>query len=242
MVILLAASVAFAAPATDHTVRIDLFEDDTSPDKPDWKAARVGAWTKPYIGWTIDAGHGDGVVDFGDVRFRDEVVTGHKDVDVVMVIRINGIDDYNWVTWAPQTDLEVNLLIASRPKDSSYISSDPSTRIWEDQPGFYLWDHEITNLKVVGLPYSSQTKIEVVWLAVTGSHDSMAPHMLTHCVGTDLVIDQSGTISPFTCGGTDLKLVAVGSQLFQPFPSAYEVDWILPREVGPMEAFPSPVP
>ena len=213
------------APNTGH-VAVDIFQDDPSPDKPDWEAARKGQWTKPYIPWTIDAGQGDGVVEFGDVRFRDEVVTGHPDVDVVMTIRVNGVDDYIWVTW----DQEVNLFLASQSRDSSYVSSDPSTRIWEDQRGFYLFDHEITNLTVTGLPYSSQTRIEVVWLAVTGTHDSMASHGLTHCVGTDLVIDKSGAVTPFICGGTDLRLVAVGSQLIRPFPSAPEVAPAMPTE------------
>lgn len=225
LALLLAASVALAAPVTDHTVQVDLFQEDPSPDKPDWEAARRGPWTKPYIPWTIDAGQGDGIVDFGDVRFRDEVVTGHDEIDVVMVVRVNGIDDYSWVTWNPQTDLEVNLQLASRPKDPNYISSDPSTRIWEDQPGFYLFDHNITNLTVTGLPWSNQTTIEVIFLAVVGVHDSMASHRLTHCVGSVIVPGKE-----VVCGGTDLKLMPFGGLLFRPFPNAPEVAPAMPTE------------
>lgn len=225
----LLASIALATGAS-HTSSIDLF-DDGNPDAPDWDAARRGPWTKPYIGWTIDAGQGDGVVDFGDVRFRDEIVTGHADVDVMMIVRINGIDDYNWTYW----DEEVNLRLASQPKDSNFISSDPSTRVWEDQPGFYLWDHKITNLKIVGLPYSSKTTIEVVWLAVAGTHDSMASHGLTHCLGTDIDAHRFSYI----CGGTDLKLMVIGWQVILPFPSAPEVVPTSPREKSPLDDLPS---
>lgn len=204
-------TIALAADAS-HTTSIDLFEAG-QPGAPDWDAARRGPWTKPYIGWTIDAGQGDGVLDFGDVRFRDEFVTGRNDIDVVMTVRINGIDDYNWIPW----DEEINLRLASQPYDPSYVKADPSTRMWRNQPGFYLWDHEITNLQIVGLPWSSRTTVEVVWLAVTGAHDSMASHGLTHCVGTN--IDRTPEAS-FMCGGTDLKLMVIGSQVIQAFPTA----------------------
>lgn len=223
LLIELATLSAFAAPAAPVTsmpalgtghVRIDLFEDDLSPDKPDWDAARRGPWTKPYIGWTIDAGQGDSIVEFGDVRFRDEVITGNESIDVVMTIRINGIDDYDWTYW----DEEVNLRLASQPKDASYISSDPSTRVWEDLLGFYVWDHEITNLKIVGLPYSMETLIEVIFMGVVGTHDSMAPHRLTHCVGSVIVPGEE-----VLCGGTDLKLLPFGGVTFRPFPSAPDV-------------------
>lgn len=214
--LLATSATALAAPATEHATSIDLFE-DTIPGKPDWKAARRGAWTKPFIGWTIDAMQGDGTIDFGDVRFHDEVVTGHEDVDVVMVIRINGIDDYMWPYWQE----EPGLWLASKPKNPSHISSDPSTRIWSDQPGFYLWGHDITNLKIVGLPWSSKTTVEVWWLTVTGTHDSMAANGLTHCVGTDLVINKFG--SPFICGGTDLNLAVLRYQSIRPFLSATEI-------------------
>ena len=220
-------TLALAAEAK-HTSSIDLFEEDTSPDKPDWEAATSGLWTKEYIGWTIDAQQGDGTVKFGDVRFRDEVVTGHESIAVVMAIRVNGVDDYMWPYWQAE---QPGLWLASKSKDPNWVSDDPSTRVWKDEPGFYIWDHDITDLTVTGLPYSSETRIEVIWLAVGGVHDSMASHGLTHCVGEDIDVHRFS----FFCGGTDMYLKILGWQLIQAFPHAPKVAKPLPREASPLD-------
>lgn len=237
------ALLAFLAMAADaeHTTSIDLFEADVSPDKPDWKTDTSGLWTKEYIGWTIDAQQGDGTVKFGDVRFHDEVLIGDPRKDngdyvsyvqepfkVMMAIRVNGVDDYYW----PFLEEEPGLWLASKPKDPNWMSDDPSTRVWKDEPGFYIWDHNITDLTIKGLPYSSETQVEVIWFAVAGIHDSMASHGLTHCVNTDIDLIMKGA---FFCGGTDLQLKVVGWQIAQPFPSAPKVAKTLPREASPLD-------
>ena len=230
---MLALLIASAMAGESHTVAIDLFAENGNPNSPDWDAARLFPAPKPYIPWTIDAQQGDGVVQFGEVRFRDDVITGNEAIDIVMAVRVNSIDDYFWLNLSEGPDL----LLASQPKDPSWISDDPLTRIWEDQPGFYIFDHDITNLTVTGLSYTSSTRIDVAFLAVTGVHDSMGSHRLTHCLGTDLVQPKGEGIystTPIFCGGTDLKLVLVGWMAYKPFLDAPKVAPVSPKQEDPL--------